>query len=235
MQKQKILIVGGSSGMGLAAAQLMANQGYEIAIASRSKAKLAAAAKSIGQAEIHELDLRDEGAVAQFFKTFPAFDHLVLTAADFTMGPFLTLDTAEARQFFDSKFWGQYHAVKHAAPKIKPGGSITLFSGIASDKPTQGLSCASAINGAIESLTQTLAVELAPLRVNAISPGVIVTPVWNDMPEKERTAYFQKAGARLPVKAVGQSEDIAQAVRFLIECPFVTGEILHCDGGGRLI
>lgn len=234
MQDQ-IVVLGGSSGMGFSIAKLMSSLGYPVLIASRSEHKLTKAAHEIQGAETHILDVCDEKAVQSFFAEIKPFSHLVLSAADFVMGPFRDLETKEARRFFDSKFWGQYTAIKYAAAKIKQNGSITLFSGIASEKPTKGLSVASAINGAIEGLTRALAIELAPLRINAISPGIIETPVWNEMPEKERQAFFQKAGSKLPVGKIGQPEEIAQAARFLIECPFVTGEILHCDGGGRFI
>lgn len=232
---QKIVIVGGSSGMGLSIAKKMASLGYEIAIASRSKSKLEKASQEIPGLETHVLDVCDEDAVQKFFTSIAPFDHLVISAADFVMGPFLTLKTSEARRFFDSKFWGQYTAIKYAAPKMSKKGSIVLFSGIVFEKPSRGLSVASAINGATEGLTRALAMELAPLRVNAISPGIIETPVWDGMQEQAKKAFFEKAGARLPVGKIGQPEDIAQAAQFLIECPFVTGEVLHCDGGSRLI
>lgn len=235
MSKQSILIIGGSSGMGLATAELMQKQDYDVAIAGRTASKLEEAAKSIPGAKTFQLDLLDESSLKNFFQSAPIFNHLVISAADFIVGPFLELDTSEARRFFDSKFWGQYTAAKYGSAKIASGGSITFFSGIASEKPSQGLSVASAINGAIEALTRALAFELAPLRVNAISPGIIETPVWNGMPEEKRKAFFQHAGAKLPARRIGQPEDIAQAVRFLIECPFMTGEVISCDGGGRLI
>lgn len=235
MSKERVLIIGGSSGMGLAAARLLQSQGYDITIAGRTLNKLEEAAKTIPGAEMAQLDLLDEASVKSYFQSSRPFHHLVISAADFIVGPFLELDSKEARRFFDSKFWGQYTAAKYGAAKIPAGGSITFFSGIASQKPSQGLAVASAINGAIESLTRALAFELAPIRVNAISPGIIETPVWNGMPAEKRKAFFQNAAAALPARKIGQPEDLAQAVRFLIECPFMTGEVLSCDGGGRLI
>lgn len=235
MVKPTILIIGGSSGMGLASAQLLQKQGYDIAIAGRTASKLKEAAHSIPGAKTFQLDLLDEASVKSFFQSALPFHHLVISAADFIVGPFLELDTREARRFFDSKFWGQYTAAKYGAAKMSPGGSITFFSGIASERPLEGLAVASAINGAIEALTRALAFELAPIRVNAISPGIVETPVWNEMPEAERKAFFQHAGEKLPARKIGQPEDIAQAVRFLIECSFMTGEVLSCDGGGRLV
>ena len=234
-KKQRIVIIGGSSGMGLASATFMGKLGYEIVIASRSKEKLDHAIKTIGKGEAKILDTSKESHVIDFFSSIEPFHHLVISAADFIMGPFLELSMQEAKRFFDSKFWGQYCVAKYGAKKILKGGSITFFSGVAGQKPVSNLSVASAINGAIESLTRALALELAPIRVNAIAPGIVATPVWDSMPEKERFAYFQKAGQKLPCGRIGQPEDIAQIVRFLIECGYATGDVIFCDGGDRLI
>lgn len=235
MSQERVLIIGGSSGMGLATAQLLRKQGYDVVIAGRTLSKLEEAAKTIPGVEILQVNLLEEASIIKFFQTALPFHHLVISAADFISGPFLELGTAEARSFFDSKFWGQYMAAKYGAKKLFPSGSITFFSGIASQKPMEGLAVASAINGAVEALTRALAFELAPIRVNAISPGIVETPVWSEMPELERKAFFQHAGSKLPVRRIAQSEDIAQAALFLIQCSFMTGEVLTCDGGGRLI
>ncbi len=231
---KKVVIIGGSSGMGLAAAVQMSQLGYEVVIASRSKEKLDQAIKTIGKGESHVLDILEEGDVIRFFSHLGPFDHLVISAADFIMGPFLELSIQEARRFFDSKFWGQYCVAKYGAPKIRKGGSITFFSGIASQRPPLNLAAASSINGAIESLTRALALELAPLRVNAIAPGTVATPIWDSVPEKERLARFKSVGEKLLVGRVGQPEDIAEVVRFLIECGYMTGQVIYCDGGQSL-
>ncbi len=228
-------MIGGSSGMGLASAVLMAKLGYEIVIASRSKEKLDQAIETIGSGEAHALNILNEEEISLFFSRLGPFDHLVISAADFVMGPFLELKLDQARAFFDSKFWGPYCAAKYGAPKMRKGGSITFFSGIASQKPSSNMAVASSINGAIESLARALALELAPLRVNGIAPGTVVTPVWNTVPEKERLAYFDQEGSRLPIGRVATSDDIAQAVRFLIECRNMTGQIIYCDGGALLL
>ena len=141
----------------------------------------------------------------------------------------------EAKQFFDSKFWGQYLAAKHGAPHIRKGGSITFFCGVAGQKPFMHFSTGSAINAAIEGLTRALALELSPLRVNAISPGTVVTPVWDVVPEQARLTEFEETAKKLPAKRVGQPEDIAQAAVYLIQCGYATGSIVYVDGGGRII
>jgi NAD(P)-dependent dehydrogenase (short-subunit alcohol dehydrogenase family) len=231
----KTVIIGGSSGMGLATAQKLYSLGHEIVIASRSKEKLEKAAKLIGKVKSAILDVTKEKELAQFFESIGAFDHLVTSAANFITGPFLKLPVSDAKNFFDSKFWGQYLAAKISAPFIRKGGSITFFCGIANEKPVMNLSTASAINGAIEGLTRALSLELSPIRVNAISPGTIKTPVWDGVPEKERLKEFNDLAEKLPAKRVGESEDIAEAVRYFIECKYATGSIVYVDGGARLI
>jgi len=235
MAHKKIVIIGGSSGMGLATAKMLHSLGYEIVIASRSKDKLKKAIQEIGKAEGCILDVTNEKDIARFFDFVGPFDHLVTSAASFTMGPFLKMPSNEARDFFDSKFWGQYLAAKLGAPHIRKGGSITFFCGVAGQKPFMHLAAGSAINAAIEGLTRALALELSPIRVNAISPGTIVTPVWDGLPEKERLAEFEETARRLPVKRIGQPEDIAKAVCYLIQCGYATGSIVYVDGGARIV
>ena len=231
----KTVIIGGSSGMGLATAKMLHSLGHEIVIASRSKEKLLKAHKTIGKGESYVLDVSKEKDVIQFFEKVAPFDHLVTSAANFTMGPFLKMGLSDARDFFDTKFWGQYMAAKIGAPHIRKGGSIIFFCGVAGQKPFMNFAVGSAINAAIEGLTRALALELAPLRVNAISPGTVVTPVWDDLSEKERLGEFEKTANLLPAKRVGQPEEIAEAVRYLIHCGYATGSIVYVDGGARIV
>lgn len=232
---QRSVVIGGSSGMGLATAQMLNSLGHEVVIASRSKEKLEQAKKVIGQVETRVIDVTQETDIARFFESLGPFDHLIVTAADFVMGPFLKLSLEDAKHFFDSKFWGQYLAAKHGAPHIRKGGSITFFCGAAGQKPVMHLSVGSAINAAIEGLTRALALELAPIRVNAISPGMVVTPVWDTVPEEDRLKAFAETAKNLPVKRMGKPEDIAQAVAYLVQCGYATGTIVYVDGGGLII
>jgi NAD(P)-dependent dehydrogenase (short-subunit alcohol dehydrogenase family) len=233
--KLKTVVVGGSSGMGLAAAQMLHSLGHDIVIASRSRDKLAKAKKIIGKADSYILDVTKEREIARFFDSIGPFDHLVTSAASFVMGPFLKLSLDDAKLFFDSKFWGQYLVAKHGAPHIRKGGSITFFCGVAGQKPFMNFSAGSAINAALEGLTRALALELSPIRVNAISPGTVITPVWDVLPKKGRLQKFAETAGRLPAKRVGQPKDIAQAVAYLIQCNYATGSIVYVDGGARII
>ena len=221
--------------MGLAAAKMLSSLGHEVVIASRSQGNLEKAKKEIGNAKSYVLDIVKEKEVARFFETVGPFDHLITSAANFILGPFLKLPVEEARQFFDNKFWGQYLAARYGAPHIRKGGSITFFCGTAGQKPFPNFSAGAAINAALEGLTRALALELAPIRVNAIAPGTVVTPVWDTVPEQERLKEFEETGKRLPVRRVGNPEDIAQAVVYLIQCGYATGSVVYVDGGGMII
>lgn len=221
--------------MGLATAKLLHSLGHDIVIASRSQDKLEKAKKIIGDADCHVLDVHSEKDLSQFFDSIGPFDHLVTSAANVVIGPFLKLSLEEVKSFFDIKFWGQYLAAKHGAPHIRQGGSITFFSGLAGQKPFMNFAAGSSINAAVEGLTQALALELAPIRVNAISPGTVVTPVWDIMSERDRLKNFEATASRLPAKKVGQPEDIAQAVAYLIQCSYATGSVVCVDGGDRII
>jgi NAD(P)-dependent dehydrogenase (short-subunit alcohol dehydrogenase family) len=229
----KSVIVGGSSGMGLGIAKALLKQNHEVVICSRNKEKLENAKKALGSVETHVLDVTNEKQVAEVFFKIGAFDHLVTTAADFISGPFLEMKLQEAKSFFDSKFWGQYLCAKSAAPFIRKGGTITFFCGVAGQKPMPHFAAGCAINAAVEGLTRALAVEIAPIRVNAIAPGWVATPVWDGVAGKE--AQFKAKAEKLPVKRVGTTDDIAKAALFLMDCGYATGTVLYVDGGDLLV
>ncbi|MGD8189787.1 SDR family oxidoreductase [Brevibacillus ginsengisoli] len=236
LQDQKVVIIGGSSGIGLETAKQVIAQGAEVIIASRSEDKLRQATDHLGaRAVAHQLDTTQEGQVHAFFEQIGSFDHLVVSAAETSGGPFLETDTAQARQLFENKFWGQYYTAKYGAPKIKPTGSITLFSGVVAYKSMVGSSTLGAVNAAVSNLGQTLALELAPIRVNIVSPGIIDTPSRSKMPEEARSNFYATVGNKLPVKRIGQAEDVAQSVLYLLQNRFVTGTVLHVEGGHILI
>lgn len=179
--------------------------------------------------------MTQEQAVQAFFAETGELDHLVVTAATGVAGSFLELETPSFRQIFDSKFWGQYFAARYGAQRIREGGSITFFSGVAATKPVDGLSAYAAVNGAVEALCRSLAVELAPLRVNAVSPGIVDTPAYAGMSPAERKRMFDALAARLPARRIGRPEDAAAAVISLMKNGYVTGSVVHVDGGQRLV
>lgn len=235
LSHQKIVIIGGSSGIGLATAQAAQEAGAHVVIASRSEENLQKAQEFLkGKAEIYSLDISHLDELKDFFARIGEFDHLVTTAGVTSNGSCLNLDIPIARQSFDNKFWGQYYAVKCGAHQIRKGGSIVLFSGVLSQRPLPNTAIMASVNSAVEGLGRALAVELAPIRVNIVSPGYTNTPRVADMPEKDREMIFQKAAAQLPVGRIGQPQDIAQTVLYLMSNGFVTGSTLFVDGGYTL-
>lgn len=233
IENKRILVVGGSSGMGLATVENLASAGAHVVVASRSPEKLDRVQQMIAKSiETHVLDVTSEPEVAKFFEERGRFDHLVITASGAVVGPFLELGVTAARDFFESKFWGAYRVAHYGAPHLAKDGSITFFSGAASQRGTPGLAAGSAINAALEALGRTLAVELAPIRVNTVAPGLIATPVWNElMGEEQRQAFFKDAAAKLPLRRIGTAEEVAHSVRYLIENTYTTGTVLFPEGG----
>jgi NAD(P)-dependent dehydrogenase (short-subunit alcohol dehydrogenase family) len=234
---KKIVIIGGSAGIGLAAAKALAGLGAEIVIASRSKARLDAATAQIGNGAVgRQLDVSDARAIEGFFETVGPFDHLATTAAVGAVGMFLEMDPAKVRAHIESKLWGQYFAARFGAPKLRAGGSITLFSGVVSRKPLRGTTTAALATGAIESFTRVLALELAPIRVNCVTPGITATEVWSELlTEAGARDHLRNVGGALPVGRVGQPDDVARAVIYLMSNGFATGSVVDVDGGHRVI
>jgi NAD(P)-dependent dehydrogenase (short-subunit alcohol dehydrogenase family) len=232
-QGARILVLGGSSGIGLATAAAAAEDGALVTIASRSQTKLDAALSRLGaDARAVVLDTEDEAAVERFFVGEEAWDHVVVSAAQTPSGPVRTLGLAEAKAAMESKFWGAYRVARVA--RIRDGGSLTFISGFLSVRPSANSVLQGAINAALEALARGLALELAPVRVNAVSPGLIATPLWSGMADGAREAMFAGAAQSLPVGRIGQPEDIANAVRFLATTPFATGSTVRVDGGGAI-
>ncbi|RUS48913.1 SDR family oxidoreductase [Cohnella sp. AR92] len=236
LQAQRIVIIGGSSGIGLETAKRAIALGAEVVVASRSEEKLHKAKAVLGpRSEAYPLDTTHEPQVQTFFEKVGRFDHLVVSAAETSGGSFLQTESAQARRLFENKFWGQYYAAKYGAAQISLSGSITLFSGVVAYKAMVGSSALGAVNAAISNLGQTLALELAPIRVNVVSPGIIDTPSRSKMPEEARSQFYETVAGKLPVRRVGRAEDVAQSVLYLLQNSFVTGTVLHVEGGHILI
>ncbi|MGF7181872.1 SDR family oxidoreductase [Tunturiibacter psychrotolerans] len=231
LRNQRILIIGGSSGIGLATAVGAIAAGATVTIASRNQEKLDAAAATLDDvARTALLDTGDNALVEKFFQQEEPWDHIVISAAQTKGGPVSSLSLGDAEAAMESKFWGSYRVAR--AARLKEGGSLTFVSGFLSERPSATAVLQGAINAALESLARGLALELAPVRVNAISPGVIATPLWNYLPEEKRNAIFEGAASKLPVRRVGQPQDIANAALFLMTTPFATGSTVRVDGGG---
>ena len=234
--KEKVAVVGGSSGIGLAAARRLAAEGFGVVVSARTPERVEAAVKTIGTgASGHVLDYANRDSIAAFFEAAGPFDHLVLTAAGpAAWGAFGELKAETLEAAFRSKFWGYFHSLQAALPALRGDGSVTLVSGAAARAAFPGTAGLAAVNGAIERMGVTLARELAPRRVNVLSPGVVDTPAYDGMPAEQKTAMLQGSAARLPLRRYGQPGDIAEAVLFLVREPYITGAVLDVDGGARL-
>lgn len=229
---KKIVVVGGSSGIGLATAELAKREGADVTIASRNAERLKAAAEKIGVIAI-PADVTSDDSVSDLFRKCGPVDHVVVTAAQLRTGPFKTVSMDDVRATMESKFWGAWRVAR--AAEIRPGGSLTLVTGYLSTRPRSGAAIVSAVNGALESLTRGLALELAPIRVNAVSPGTIDTPIRASMPEAARRDMLTKTAAALPVGRVGVGEDIARQILTFMAVGFATGSIVYIDGGALVV
>lgn len=234
--EQKIVVIGGSSGMGLATTKRLALEGAHVVIASRSEEKLKATLSEIqGKAEAKSLDFTDEEGVRSFFEWVGPFDHLVLMGAGLpAWGKLEEIQTAELESAFMSKFWGFLFCAKYAAPHLRKNGSMLFTIGGAARSAIPGTAGVAAVNGAILCMAFTLAKELAPIRVNILSPGLVDTPAYNWMSAEEKRDFFKQMGGNLPVGRVGKPDEIAEAAYYLVMNDFTTGAVLDVDGGGRL-
>jgi NAD(P)-dependent dehydrogenase (short-subunit alcohol dehydrogenase family) len=225
---QKVVVVGGSSGIGLATAELAKKEGAEVIIASRNADRLNAAAQRLGAKAI-PADVTSDESVASLFRACGPVDHVVVTAAQLRSGPFKTVAMEDVRSTMEGKFWGAWRVARSA--EIRAAGSLTLVSGYLSIRPRPNSAIVGAANGAIESLARSLALDLAPVRVNCVSPGIIDTPIRAAMPEQARLDMLAKTAAGLPVGRVGSGEDIARQILAFMTIGFATGSIVYIDGG----
>ena len=237
LNDKRVVLIGGTAGIGLATAHATAAAGGQVVVVSSNSTKLSEALAELPDgARGEKVDVREEVEVAALFDRIGPFDHLVFTAGEAMMlQPVLDTDISVARQFFETRFWGAYTAVKYAAPHIRAGGSIVLSSGGSSQRPGHGWAVASSLLGATEALGRALALELAPIRVNVVRPGMVATDLWQEFPLEVREDLFRTTGSALPVGRIGQTADIARSYVHLMEQEYATGTIVTVDGGGLLV
>lgn len=234
---KRIVVLGGSSGIGLAVAQQVVARGGRAIIASSNADRVKQAVATLdGKAEGHTVDLSNEPDIQNFFQKIGDFDHLVFTAGDtLQLHELVATDLTRARHAFELRYWAALAAVKYASPHIRKDGSIVLTTGVAGRRPHKGWTVAASVCGTIEALTRALAIELAPIRVNAVSPGIVRTSLWQSMSADEREHLYESVGRALPVGRVGEAYDIAQAYLFLMQEGFSTGQTVVVDGGTVLV
>jgi NAD(P)-dependent dehydrogenase (short-subunit alcohol dehydrogenase family) len=234
LEGKRVVVIGGTSGIGFAVAKRASDLGATVVVGSSYEAKVAAAVERLDAATGARVDLRDETNVASFFNGIGAFDHLVLTAGDWGGRRFasaLEIDLTEARDFFEVRFWGVLAAVKQGCRTIAEDGSITLTSGILSRRPRKGTSMQTALTGAVEQLTRALALDISPVRVNAVSPGIVLTEHMMQLPETVR----QSLVSPLPIPRGASPAEAALAYIYLIQNNYATGQVIAVDGGALLL
>ncbi|WP_348789895.1 SDR family oxidoreductase [Leifsonia sp. NPDC080035] len=234
---KRVVIIGGTSGIGLATAHAAVDAGAEVVVASSRQASIDAALGELSAGTTgRTIDVLDPTDVRAFFSEVGAFDHLAYTAGEpLRLLPVDGLDIDRARAFFQVRYFGAVTAVSAAAHHIRPGGSITLTSGSARTRPGAGWAVASSLCGATTSLAGALAVELAPIRVNVVEPGIVRSPLWSGMSAEDQQAMYQQQADVLPVGRVGEVHDIAHAFVYSMTQSFMTGTSIPVDGGALLV
>ena len=235
MSSQHVVIIGGTSGIGRAAARLLKERGMQVTVAGRNAGKLAAVAKTIDGIATVALDAREPAALSAAFAAMGTVDHLVLAlGGNRGMGPVGVLSLDDLWAPFEDKVYPHLACIQAALPVLHPDGSITLISAVSAQAAMPGTAGLGAANAAIEALVPILAAELKPIRVNAVSPGVIDTEWWGFLPASQKAAAFAGFAAKTPVGRIGTADDVAMAIAFLVQDTFVNAHVLTCDGGARL-
>jgi NAD(P)-dependent dehydrogenase (short-subunit alcohol dehydrogenase family) len=237
LQQQRVVVIGGTSGIGLAVSRAAIGAGAEVVIASSRQTSVDEALTQLGtNASGQAVDVLDPSDVAAFFDSLAGVDHLVYTAGDaLSLMAINDLALRLARSFFEVRYFGALNCIHAALPQLRAGGSVTLTSGSAAERPGPGWALAASVCGAMNSLTKALAVELAPIRVNAVAPGVVRSPLWSQLSESDRDAMYNQVGQSLPVGRVGGVDDIAQAYLYCMTQGYGTGTVIEVDGGALLV
>ncbi|MFG2350226.1 SDR family oxidoreductase [Streptomyces phaeochromogenes] len=234
LKNHTVLVVGRGGGIARAVAFAARDAGARVIAAGREQHALAAVYADEPRISTETVDLTDEDAIAALGERLGTVDHVVSTASARARGRLADLDRDAVRLAFDTKVIGPLMLAKHLAPRMSETGSFTLFSGVAATKIAVGTMAVAITNGAADTLTRSLALELAPIRVNAISPGVVDTGAWDALGEQGKADYFADIGARNPARRIGTVNDIANGVLFAMTSTFLTGTTLHIDGGEPL-
>lgn len=236
MNEHTALVVGGTSGIGLATARRLHHLGAAVHIVGRSKQRLDHVAETDPALTGHQADGGVRTDIDAVVETIGRIDWLIITLSGSDgPGPITDLDLGILRRAFDAKFWGHLTTLQAALPHLNASGSITLLGAITARAAIPGSAGIAAINGAVEALVKPLAVELAPIRVNAVSPGLVDTPWWNGLPEDARREYFAQSARALPARHVATADEIAEVTVLAATNPNITGTILETDGGARLV
>ena len=235
MACEHVVIVGGSSGIGLATARDLIGRGFKVTITGRNEDRLSRARASLNGVSAVAMDATDTGRVREVFDSLGRFDHLVLALGSGKgVGPFANVSLDDVRAGFEEKVFSHFACAQAAVAHLRSDGSVTFVSAVSAHAAMPGTAGIGAANAAVAALVPILAAELKPLRVNGVSPGVIDTAWWNFLSEDQKAPVFAEFAAKTPAGRVGRPDDVAQAITFLISDSFMTGHVIVCDGGSRL-
>ncbi|KDQ20485.1 hypothetical protein BOTBODRAFT_169234 [Botryobasidium botryosum FD-172 SS1] len=242
LKGKKVVVIGGSSGIGFSVAAAALANGATVVISSSSDVRVASAVSRLGgdagkSVSGSAVDVRDESKLFAFLDNVGVFDHLVWTAGENLALGYPDVDLSQLKGAFDIVFWAVAAAAKHIYEKklIPAGGSITLTTGIVHQRPGKGWSVIAGRAGALVSFTRGLAVDLAPIRVNIISPGYVNTDVWAGMDPAAKEAMFKSISEKLLIKHIASPDEIAEAYIFAMKCSYFTGQMIDVDGGALLV
>lgn len=236
LQDKTIIVIGGSSGIGFAVATIAAELGAAVVITSRSIERARIASERIGgDITVAQLDVNEEDSVKAFFAGIPSVDHVYIAAGSTKIASLTEGDLSDSLSAFNERVAGSLRIAKAAIGKINAGGSITFTGGISTDRPIAGAWVSGLGTAAAEQLARVLVMEYPHVRFNAVSPGYTDTPMWDVVMGENKAGILAAVAEKLPVKKIATPEEVAEAVIFLMANPSVTGEVIHIDGGGRLI
>lgn len=236
MSSQHAVIIGGSSGIGLASAQKLLASGLRVTITGRNQKRLDEACQAVPGIETVVMDAAATETLSATLSRIGPLDHLVLALGSGKgFGPFSSVTIAEVRRGFEEKVYPHFAVAQASLPHLRKDGSITFISAVSAHSATPGTAGIGAANAAVAMFVPILAAELRPLRVNGVSPGVVDTPWWDFLASEQKSAVFAEYAAKAPVGRVGRADDIAETVAFLIANTFMTGHVVVCDGGLRLV
>ncbi len=236
-EDKHLVVIGGSSGMGLATARAALELGASVVITGTNDSKVAEAARSLRDDRVSYgiVDVRDEGAVTQFFAEREQVDHVFVAAGATKLGNILDGVAKEQIDPIDLRLDGSVYVVRAAVPRMNGSGSFVFTGGLSTDRPVKGAWVSGIGTAAAEQLARVLALELAPIRFNAVSPGYVDTPMWDAIFGADRDAMLKQVGETMPLKRIVRPDEVACAVLFLMANEATTGEVLHVDAGARLV